>query len=62
MAIDWTPWFNVPLHRRLELFSCALLNSCGIFMPTVILFTSIYIIVSRKQNSVEPGISIWNTL
>lgn len=48
MAIDWTPWFNVPLHRRLELFSVALLNSCGLLLPTVILFSVFYIIVSRK--------------
>lgn len=48
MAIDWTPWFNVPLHRRLELFSVAALNSCGLLLPTVILFSVFYIIVSRE--------------
>lgn len=23
MAIEWTPWFNVPIHRRLEVLSVA---------------------------------------
>lgn len=25
MAIEWIPWFNVPMHRRLEVLSVAFL-------------------------------------
>lgn len=28
MKIQWTPWFDVPIHRRLELFSVAFVIIC----------------------------------
>lgn len=33
MDIQWTPWFNVPMHRRLELFSVAFMIFLAIGFP-----------------------------
>lgn len=45
MAIDWTPWFNVPWHRRAELFSIGLTMFCALILPGLSLLFILYFLV-----------------
>lgn len=53
-TIKWTPWFNVPIHRRLELLSAGLLIFCAFFLIPIsicVFFYTLVIAISiRKQN------------
>lgn len=46
MAINWTPWFGVPIHRRLELLSVGLIVFCEIFLgPSVVCIILLLLVV-----------------
>ncbi|XP_055303222.1 2-acylglycerol O-acyltransferase 2-like isoform X2 [Sitodiplosis mosellana] len=44
MAINWTPWFDVPLERRLQLFSVGFLMFCAIILPALSLLLVVYLL------------------
>ena len=48
MTINWTPWFDVPLHRRLELFSTGILMFCALIVPVLAPTVIIYLLVKKK--------------
>lgn len=53
MAINWTPWLNVPTHRRLELFSIGFLMFISLgFIPFGILLIAYTLVigVSTENN------------
>lgn len=45
MAIDWTPWFDAPMHRRLELLSVGFIVFCEIAMGPICTFFILLLIV-----------------
>lgn len=49
MAIEWTPWFNMPAKKRLELLSISFLLFC--FLPIgllpLVIMTMLYILVTK---------------
>lgn len=46
MGIQWTPWFNVPIHRRLELFSTAFVVFLALGFPFVCSIFLLYLLVN----------------
>lgn len=47
MSLDWTPWFDVALHRRLEVLSVAFYMFQAIFLGPISAVTIIYLLVSQ---------------
>lgn len=47
MAIEWAPWFNVPLHRRLEVLAVAFQIFCGYFSGLFVTIAIIYFLVKK---------------
>lgn len=45
MAIDWTPWFDAPMHRRLELFSVGFIVFCEVALGPICTFLILILIV-----------------
>lgn len=45
MKIDWTPWLNVSLHRRLEVLGVAFLIFCAYFVGSISSVTIIHSLV-----------------
>lgn len=45
MAINWTPWFDVPLHRRLELLSIGLVVFCEVVLGPICVFIILCLLV-----------------
>lgn len=51
MVIDWTPWFDAPMHRRLELFSVGIIVFCEIALgPICICVIFLSIVNSMNKN------------
>lgn len=44
MAIEWTPWFNVPMHRRLEVL-CIALFLFSILLGPICTILMLYLLV-----------------
>lgn len=47
LKINWTPWFNVPMHRRLELFSVGILTFFAFGLVPFTLSAIFYILVNK---------------
>lgn len=45
MGINWTPWFNVPMHRRLEVFSLGFMMTFPILICPILSILMIYLLV-----------------
>lgn len=45
MGIKWAPWFNVPLHCRLEVLAVGFLLFCGYFSAVFATIAIIYFLV-----------------
>lgn len=56
MKIEWTPWFNVPMHCRLEVLSVAFLQFCGYFSGLIATIAIIYFLVSSLQNKLRGSV------
>lgn len=58
MVIEWTPWFDAPMHRRLELFSVGFIVFCEIALgpiaiAAILLLIVISVSISIQLNSIE---------
>ena len=49
MPIKWTPWFDVALHRRLEVLCVSFYMFCVIFLGPICAFTIIYLLVGHSK-------------
>lgn len=47
MKIHWTPWFNVPNNRRMELFSVGILMFCAFGLIPTTISIILYILVNE---------------
>lgn len=45
MVIDWVPWFDTPMHRRLELISVGFIVFCEIALGPICTFVILLAIV-----------------
>lgn len=45
MAIEWTPWFNVPCHRRLEVLAITFFMMMFLLLTPAITIMIIYLLV-----------------
>ncbi|XP_031639967.1 2-acylglycerol O-acyltransferase 2-like [Contarinia nasturtii] len=46
MAITWTPWFNVPMHRRMELFGIGFVMFCVLILPVLSSMFILYLLLA----------------
>lgn len=53
MAIQWTPWFNVPLHRRLEVLAVAYYYICALGSGLFSTFTIVFLLVTTYNDQFE---------
>lgn len=54
MAINWTPWFDVPLHRRLELLSIGLVVFCEVVLGPICVFIILCLLVIHFELEKKP--------
>lgn len=48
MGINWTPWFDVPLHRRLEVLCIGIFTFTGIFGALISFSILFFFVVISK--------------
>lgn len=51
MAIQWTPWFNVPTTKRLELLSIGFLIFCTFGLLPIFIMVMLYILVTKFDDN-----------
>lgn len=49
MVIEWTPWFNVPMHRRLELLSVGFIVFCEVALGPICTVLILFLIVISNK-------------
>lgn len=64
MKIHWTPWFNVPNNRRLELFSVGILMFCAFGLIPTTISIILYILVNEcfGENSFKCTLNVANLI
>lgn len=50
MAIEWTPWINVPMHCRLEVFFTAFAIYTAYFLGLISSIVIIYLLVNQMSD------------
>lgn len=55
MKIDWTPWINVSMHRRLEVLGVAFLIFCAYFVGSISSITIIHSLVIQFRFMIFRG-------
>lgn len=61
MPINWTPWFNVPFHRRLEVFCAGFTLFLVVGFPAVAVPAIIYIFLVKLFGLIERQIKTLNS-